>query len=104
MLAKSSKIDELQIDEEEAEKLAKAALRVSELYEIPLPSEKVLAWIGLANAMGRVYGPRIAAYTIRQKMKPKVVEGKFKEAKPTAAPPQRMNGGPVPNSSIFEDA
>jgi len=85
-MSKTMKVEELQIDESEGKALSDSILRVSELYEIPLPSEKIMAWVMLAKTCGDVYGPRVAAVALRRSRKPKVVEGKF------AAAPSRSPG------------
>lgn len=71
MLAMMTKIDELEIDEEESRELVEAGMRVAELYEVPLPSEKVLAWVGLSKAVANVYGTRVGALMIKKKRRGK---------------------------------
>jgi hypothetical protein len=69
MAASFFKVPELELTKEEAEKLAVAAARVADLYEISVISEKLMAWILLGNAAVTVYGPRIVAYNITSKRK-----------------------------------
>jgi hypothetical protein len=60
-------IPEMELSEEESQGLAKAIARVTDLYELPIVSEKAMAWIGLACECGKIYGPRIAAHSINAK-------------------------------------
>jgi len=69
MAASFFKVPELELTKEEAEKLAVAAARVADLYEISVIPEKLMAWILLGNAAVTVYGPRIVAYNITSKRK-----------------------------------
>lgn len=62
-------IQELALDREESAELAAAVKEVTDLYEIPLMSEKAYAWVNLGTTMAKVYGTRIAAYNINQKSK-----------------------------------
>jgi|ERR1700734_3631096 len=64
--AKLTKIDELELSDEEAAKLGAGIIRVTEEYEIPMPDAKTMAWINLAKVMGAVYAPRVAAYRMRK--------------------------------------
>jgi hypothetical protein len=73
-------IPELNLDDSESKKLSKAVTRVTELYEIPLPDEKIQAWVMLAVTCSGIYGPRLATVMLKQKMKPtkaKVVDMPF---------------------------
>lgn len=88
--AKSLKIHQLEIDEQEGRQLSAAVTRVTELYDVPIPSEKVMAWVMLAKTLGDVYGPRIAAVALNKK--PKIVD-----AKPHPAP----NGATVVDVEAF---
>lgn len=63
------KVPELNLEQAEAEKLGKAIARVQSLYDMPILSEKQLAWINLLTVGGAVYGPRFIAYSITQKKK-----------------------------------
>ena len=65
-LSKSLKAEELELDEKEAKSLSDSILRLTELYDIPLPSEKVMAWIMLGKTAGTIYGPRLLAMKLRQ--------------------------------------
>lgn len=61
------------ITPEESQALAKAVTNVSQYYDVPIVSEKMLAWVNLATTMGAVYGPRFVAAKIRKNKKPNVV-------------------------------
>lgn len=78
MLSKLIQIQELELDEDESQKLARAVERVNSLYSNFVVPEKVLAWIGLLTVLGAVYGPRIATYNLRKseekRKSPKVVD------------------------------
>jgi hypothetical protein len=67
MLSKWIGIQELEIEDSEAEKLAAAILRVNKLYGDKVIPESVLAWGGLLMTCGAVYGPRFAAHGLRVK-------------------------------------
>lgn len=98
-------VEELEIDEEESEILASATLRVTELYDIPLPSETILAWVGLANALGKVYGPRVGAYAMRKARKPPITLVAKQPATATPSPsPSAPAAGPSFNPSMFDPA
>jgi hypothetical protein len=60
MGAKLLEVPELELDEEEAKKLADAIRRVAEFYPVAL-SPKKLAWAEFSFAMAGVYGPRVIA-------------------------------------------
>lgn len=65
------KVPELELDEEEAEKLGKAVARVQAQYEVPVLSEEQRAWINLLLVAGTIYGPRVMAHSLNRKRKPK---------------------------------
>lgn len=59
-------IPELELEEDEAKKLAKSLTLLQKYYpSVDLPGV-VLAWIGLGSAMGDVYGPKLAEYRVRK--------------------------------------
>lgn len=64
MLAAFTKTPMLEIDEGEAENLANAVSRVTELYEIPLMDERSMALMMLGKSLVEVYGTRIATAII----------------------------------------
>lgn len=51
----------LACQEQEAKALAEAITAVTELYDVPLASEKTIAWTNLVMVLGTVEGTRIAA-------------------------------------------
>lgn len=75
MLAAFTQVEELSMSEQEAQSIAKHITRVTSLYDLRA-SNKAVAWTGLAMCLGKVYGPRIAAYHLRtsSEKKGKVVE------------------------------
>jgi len=66
MAAAAFGMDELRLDDEEAEKLGASTERVLALYHTEV-NPSVVAWMGLVFAIAVVYGPRI--YAIRQRLK-----------------------------------
>lgn len=74
MAAKFTHIDELELSDEEAKRLAEAMARVAALYDVRA-SEKTLAWMNLAGCVGSIYGTRAFAYSLRKNS-----EGKKKPA------------------------
>ena len=65
MLSALTKIEELKIEKEEAKELSDAVVRVNDLYGGLVIPEKALAWINLGIVGVKVYGPRVAAHTIK---------------------------------------
>lgn len=61
------KVEELELDEEEATKLGAAINRVNKLYGEIVLSPEQRAWLGLVMCCGTIYGPRFMAYRMRQK-------------------------------------
>jgi hypothetical protein len=81
------------------------------LYDVPVPSEKVLAWIGLGNALGKVAGPRFASLALkRRNARKNTIEGRRPggpvpvPAPVTAAAPPPRPATPQPNAAMFETA
>lgn len=61
-----SSIDEVEISEEQAEKLAKALLTLQKFYpSVDVPAV-YLAWLNLASVAIKVYAPNVAAYKLRK--------------------------------------
>lgn len=58
LLAKAAKIPELQLDEDEAKKLADATANVARHYNISV-SQKTLDWSNFVTALSTIYGTRI---------------------------------------------
>jgi hypothetical protein len=67
MLAHIAKVQELELDVKEAKALSEAVNRVQELYEMPILTEKQLAWINLGMVGLSTYGTRYVAFTMRKK-------------------------------------
>lgn len=67
MLSALTKVPELEIDQEEAKKLAHASTEVAKHYVSLDASEKTVAWVNLGLTLGAVYGPRIMANGIRKR-------------------------------------
>lgn len=67
VLAKATKVQELELDPKEAEVLAASLSNVAAHYSIAV-DPKITAWIGLIGVAGSIYGPRVAAYGMRKKM------------------------------------
>ena len=83
MLSALLKIDELKIEREEAKELSDAVVRVNDLYGGIVIPVKALAWINLGIVGVKVYGPRVAAHTIRT--------GKKKQTKSEVVTPLVFN-------------
>lgn len=61
------KVEELELDQDEAKALSDAVNKVQAEYKMPILDPKTLAWINLGMVAGGVYGPRVAAYSLRKK-------------------------------------
>lgn len=88
MAAAILKVPDLELDKDEARRLAEAAAAVGEFYKIGLDAKKT-AWVNLAAVAGSIYGPRIMAAAIRRR---KALE----EARRAPAPAGRPAERPVP--------
>jgi hypothetical protein len=62
MLASIASAPGMAIDEDEAEKLAKAVANVSRHYDIPTMAQTTVDWVMLIQACGAIYGPRLLAW------------------------------------------
>jgi hypothetical protein len=78
MLAAFLDTEELLLNGEEANNLAKAIERVESLYEKSFISEEASAWIGLTIAAATIYGPRYMAVRARKQREAR--EKKSREA------------------------
>lgn len=67
MAAAFLKVPELELDQVEAKALGDAVNKVQAEYKIPILDPKTMAWINLLMVTGGVYGPRLAAHSIRKK-------------------------------------
>lgn len=59
--------EEFSITSEEAQTLAEATTRVSQLYDIAVMGEKTAAWLGLGFTVGTIYGPRFMSLRARRR-------------------------------------
>lgn len=81
-MAKAVKLDLLEITKDESEQLGAAITRVTELYDVPIMSEKSMAFVNLGMVMASIYGTRamvIAAQKVDSKKSPNVVTMPFSE-------------------------
>lgn len=70
MLAAMTQVEELQMTEDEANKIADAVAKVADQYEdVPGMSEKAAAWTNLTMVLGMAYVPRATSFAARMKMK-----------------------------------
>lgn len=75
------------VTEEEAEKYAKAFVRVGQCYDLAILDEKTAAWLGLGMVFCEVHGTRIAAAFIDRKRRGPQVVTPMKQA--TYSPPHQ---------------
>lgn len=89
-------IEEVELDELEAAKLANAVKTLGEYYTVAFDPKK-LAIFNLIQVAGFIYGPRVIAF-VKGKTHPKHPE----DAKPAAAPkvPAAPAGGGAPNPTF----
>lgn len=66
MIASIASAPGVAIDDDEAEKLAKAIGNVTRHYEVPSMAQSTLDWIMLIQACGAVYGPRLLAWKMER--------------------------------------
>ena len=78
-------LPELAIEREESKMLAESLADVSAFYN-QVVDPKLVAWIGLAGVVGKLYGPRVMAYKMR-----KMIE---KKNRPKSTAPN------VPNATV----
>lgn len=71
ILAKATKIEELEMSEEESLAIADAIVNVGEFYDVPIPDPKTMAWVNLGKVLAKAYGTRIVAARIRMKSQAK---------------------------------
>lgn len=82
------KVEELELDEDEAKKLAKAIQEVGKHYNLPMDPKKI-AIANLVAVAGAIYVPRIIAHHNNAKKTGPVDVTPIKEAKKTATPSQK---------------
>ena len=87
ILATATKIEEIAIDKEEGDLLAKATTNFLAEFEVK-PNPKVTAAINLGVAVGMVVGPRIMIYRMRKSQQ-------VKEEQPNVAGVYDANGFPA---------
>jgi hypothetical protein len=75
MLASFLNVEELELDQKEAERLSEAVNKVQAEYDMPILSPAQLAWINLLMTTGGLYGPRWVAYSLRMKAERKKAKG-----------------------------
>jgi len=90
MIAAWTKVAEIELDPREAHEMAIAIKNVNRHYEwLPGFAEKTVDWINLAQAVGEIYGPRLAAVQMRR--------ATTKAAKPS---PQPAGAQPTPAAAV----
>lgn len=79
-----------EIDENDAEKMAKAIANVTRHYDVPQMAQKTVDWIMMIQCTGVIYGPRIMAMRM---------ERAARNAKPIPQSPMApRNVGPSPSA------
>ena len=92
-------IEELELDDEEAKKLADATQELGNIYGHSI-SPKTMAWTNFAAACGVVYGPRIIAY--RERIKQEKAKNPALPTKPGPVPvANKQAPGPSPKVDPF---
>lgn len=66
MLHSFTGIEELELEKQEAEKMAAALKGVADQYDVK-PTEKTLAWTNLITTSAMIYGTRVFAFRLRKK-------------------------------------
>lgn len=91
MLAGITRVSELEMDKEEAKKLADAAAKVARHYDLAATA-KQLDWTNLIMTAGAIYGTRLMAIRLRR-----MAERSSAPAPetPSPAPQQRSSGNTV---------
>lgn len=110
MLASITKVNEFAIEPEEAQRLAKAGIRLGELYDYKA-SAKAIAWTNFTAAIGAVYGTRIMAAVAIYKMRNATPEqprpnASFHPASPQQQPSNRVEvpgAGPGGTTLVVEN-
>jgi hypothetical protein len=68
-LAKIAKVEELELEKDEAEELGKALARVQKEFGVSVLSPKAMALMQLAIVAGGIYTPRVIAFSLNKKPK-----------------------------------
>ncbi len=102
MLAGITKTSELELEKEEAEKLAQSIANVGRHYNMAM-SAKMVDWTALMMVLGSVYGTRFTAIRMRRIME-RGSAAKPTQAqpaqRPAPAPPKAANGSAAPSGVI----
>ena len=64
-VANFTKIREIELERNEAERLSVAAANVARWYAVPTLAQKTLDWIALASVAFGLYSPRVVGYQLR---------------------------------------
>lgn len=91
LLAKVSKIPELELDEAEAKKLSDATANLAKHYNIAV-SQKTLDWTNFVTALSGVYGPRIFVIASRKRAEKMDPNSKQETARSQPASPEPSTG------------
>lgn len=86
-------IEELSIDESEADKLSEKIKKVATFYPNTGLPPKVMAWLELGAACTMIYGTRIKAYSLRKSKEPKEPKPSKQQTQATPATPFVMPRG-----------
>lgn len=93
---------QLEISQDEANELSKAIQEVTELYDVPLPSAEIMAWVGLGGCLTKIYGPRIGSIILDKKTakakQPRSVQNTptpIRTAAPNVVRPAASPAGPM---------
>lgn len=87
-------VPELAIDENEAKQLAAGVAAVNAHYGKTI-DPKITAWIGLLAVCGKVYGPRIGAFTLRRSIE--------RNASPKVNPLSGKNPQPPRSQTVTQE-
>lgn len=101
MAAAFLQVEELALEKEEANTLAKAIADVADLYPVEF-SDKQAKWMALAFAVATVEGPR-AWFLFKKAQENRARNAKPSQARPPATRPQgkgTVQNGPVPPASV----
>lgn len=108
MLAALLDIEELELDEDDAKKLADAVAEVQRQYAVAVDPKK-MALINLAGVCGKIYGTSFIAWRARRKKERAKARLEVvpqaqpaPRAEPAAAPPRRpANGAPETPADLW---
>lgn len=92
VIAGALAVPELELSDDEAQKLTKASLDVAAHYNA-VPDEKTMAWLSLGAAVGAIYGTRYMAWRVRMQ----------NEAEAKKQPPQAAASNVVQMGMMFNN-